>query len=114
MPNWQFREIGMDAILPAVTVPATANGDPAALAAQAKVKDARANAAAAEGFESMFATLLVKQMRQTLEPDTLFGSDRGEVLGGLFDFYLGQHLAQAGALGIGAVIKKQLEARHKS
>ncbi len=104
----------MDAVLPPVTMPVSPGGDPTALAAQAKAKDARANAAAAQGFESMFATLLVKQMRQTLEPDTLFGTDRGEVLGGLFDFFLGQHLAQSGALGIGAIVKKQLDARKKS
>ena len=30
----------------------------------------------------MFASLLVKQMRQTLEPDSLFGQNGGDVLGG--------------------------------
>ena len=37
----------------------------------------------AQGFESLFAGLLIKQMRQTLEPDTMFGKDSGDVLGGL-------------------------------
>jgi Rod binding domain-containing protein len=85
--------------------------DPALLAAQAQSGHGPDNQAVATAFESMFTTLLVKQMRQTLEPDTMFGGDRGEVLGGLFDFYLGQHLAQTGMLGIGTMIRKQLEAR---
>jgi len=32
-------------------------------------------------------------MRQTLEPDTMFPGDHGDILGGLFDLFLGQHLA---------------------
>lgn len=61
---------------------------------------------AAQGFEEMFTQMLVKQMRQTLDPETLFGQDQGDVLGGLFDFYMGQHLARAGGLGIGAILRR--------
>ncbi|HLJ96554.1 MAG TPA: rod-binding protein [Gemmataceae bacterium] len=75
-------------------------------------KDSRALDAVAKGFESMFLSILLKEMRQTLEPDTMFPQDSGDILGGLFDLFLGQHLAQAGALGIGAMVKKQLAARY--
>src|SRR5205809_4975216 len=85
-------------MLPANTVAA----DPRSLAARSP------NDEVAEGFESMFASLLLKQMRQTLEPDTMFGQDNGDVLGGIFDLYLGQHLAQSGALGTGAMVRRQL------
>jgi Rod binding domain-containing protein len=54
---------------------------------------------------------MIKQFRESLGNDALFGKDTGEVLGGLFDFYMGQHLAQSGMLGIGAMVKKQLEAK---
>lgn len=64
----------------------------------------------ARGFEGMFAALLVKQMWQGLEPGSLFGEDRGDVLGGLFDQYMGQHLATAGGLGIAALIRQNLQA----
>lgn len=87
--------------------------DPSFLAAQAHLGGTHSNEAVALGFESMFTSLLVKQMRGTLEPDTMFGEDHGEVMGGLFDFYLGQHLAKAGTLGIGAMVRKQLDARKK-
>jgi Rod binding domain-containing protein len=96
-------------VLTAPPLPALPPGlDPALLSATGRPNDARAIDAVATGFESMFASLLVKQMRQGLEPDTLFGGDQSEVLSGLFDFFLGQHVAQAGGLGIGAMIRAQL------
>ncbi|HYV38341.1 MAG TPA: hypothetical protein VE988_21845 [Gemmataceae bacterium] len=83
--------------------------DVTGLGTQSRGSSPRAIAAAAQGFESLFASILVKEMRQSLDQDTMFGQDRSEILGGLFDFYMGQHLAEAGKLGIGAMIKKQLE-----
>jgi Rod binding domain-containing protein len=80
-----------------------AAADPRALATRAGRDDT-----VAQGFESMFASLLIKQMRQSLEPDTMFGQDNGDVLGGMFDFFLGQHLARSGALGIGAMVQRQM------
>ena len=46
----------------------------------------------AQGFESMFFSLLCKEMRSTLEPETMFGDDKGDVFGGMFDQFLGEHL----------------------
>jgi Rod binding domain-containing protein len=82
--------------------------DAGALGTQAHASSERAKQMAAEGFESLFASLLVKEMRQSLDQDTMFGQDRSEILGGLFDFYMGSHLAQSGRLGIGDMIKHQL------
>jgi flagellar protein FlgJ len=65
----------------------------------------------ARGFESMFFSMLCKQMRDTLEPNTMFGDDQGDVLGGLFDQFMGEHMAQGGALGIAAMVRKQLTAQ---
>lgn len=62
---------------------------------------------AAVGMEGLFVSLLLKQMRQALEPGSLFGSDNGDVLGGLFDATMGQHLARSGGLGIGNLLKQQ-------
>jgi Rod binding domain-containing protein len=87
--------------------------DSAQLQTQAHEAGSKTNDAVAFGFESMFTSMLVKQLRQSLGPDSMFGQDHGDILGGLFDFYLGQHLAKAGSLGIGAMVKKQLEAKKK-
>jgi Rod binding domain-containing protein len=65
----------------------------------------------AKGLESMFFSILCKEMRETLEPGTLFGGDQGDVLGGLFDQFMGEHLAQGGSLGIAAMVRKQLTAQ---
>jgi peptidoglycan hydrolase FlgJ len=66
-------------------------------------------ATTAKEFESTFLSLLIKEMRQTLEPDGgLFPGDAGDVQGGLFDLYLSQHLADAGGFGLASVLAHQL------
>lgn len=61
--------------------------------------------------ESVFTSILVKEMRQTLDGATLFGNNGGDVYGGMLDTYLSQHLAPTGFLGIGAMVEKQLNRR---
>ncbi len=80
-------------------------------AAPTKAGDQRKIEQIAKGFESMFFSMLCKEMRGTLEPGTLFGGDQGDVLGGLFDQFMGEHMAQGGGLGIAAMIRKQLNAQ---
>jgi peptidoglycan hydrolase FlgJ len=67
--------------------------------------------AAGKAFEGMFASMLVKQMRQSLGGSTLFGSDKSDALGGLFDQFMGHHMASHGGLGIGNMIRRQMELR---
>jgi flagellar protein FlgJ len=64
---------------------------------------------AAAGFEEVFWSLVLKEMRQTLGPEGFFGSDTGDVLGGMFDQFMSQHLSQAQVLGIAALVRQQLE-----
>lgn len=63
----------------------------------------------ARGFETMFLSLLLKEMRQTLEPGTLFEGDKSDIFGGLFDQMMAEHLSKGNALGIAAMVRKQLE-----
>lgn len=64
---------------------------------------------AAKEFEANFLGLLLKQMRETLEPDAgLFPGDTADVQGGLFDLYLGKHLADAGGVGMAAALARQM------
>jgi flagellar protein FlgJ len=64
---------------------------------------------AAQDFESLFLSEILKQMRQNLEPGGLFGKDGGDIYGGLFDFFMGKHLAQAGGVGIASYIQRQVQ-----
>lgn len=66
-------------------------------------KSIQAHESTATAFESMFVSLLLKEMRSTL-PNGLFGEESSDVLGGMFDQYMGQHLAQSGSLGIREMI----------
>lgn len=60
-------------------------------------------------FEAMFLSMMLKEMRQALEPEGMFAGDVGDVQGGLFDFYLGKHLADSGGVGLAAAITRQLQ-----
>lgn len=64
---------------------------------------------ASKGFESIFWTMLLKQMRQTLEPGALFGKDAGDIYGGLFDQFMAQHLTQGKGMGLAQALLKHLE-----
>ena len=60
----------------------------------------------AKEFESVFVSMLVKEMRNTLE-DGFFSSESSDVLGGMFDQYLGQHLAESSPIGIHELLMSQ-------
>ena len=59
-------------------------------------------------FESLFVSLLLKEMRQSLSGEGLFPGDSSDSYGAIFDQYLGEHLAQGGAFGIAKLVNQQL------
>lgn len=86
-------------------------GSVQSLAEQAKSGDPRSIDRVAADFESLFVSMVLKEMRQTLEPETLFGSEGSDSYGGLFDFYLGQHIAESGGFGVAQMVRQNLERR---
>jgi flagellar protein FlgJ len=50
--------------------------------------------------EGLFASLLLKELRGNGGEGGLFGGDSSDVLGGMFDQYMGQSIADAGGLGL--------------
>src|SRR5579871_1971784 len=68
---------------------------------------------AASEMETMFLSMLLKQMRQSNDSEEggMFPGDNGDIYGGLFDFYMSKHLAEAGGFGLGSSLTSQLEAR---
>lgn len=92
---------------PAISPPAVppSNSSPATLDSNS-TSDARR---VARDLEANFLSMLLKEMRQTLEPeDGLFPGDTGDVQGGLFDLFMGQHLAAAGGFGLAAALDRHL------
>lgn len=63
----------------------------------------------AQDFESVFASMLLKEMRQSLEPGSLFGEDSGDVYGGMFDRYFGEHMTQGAGLGMSKMLQESME-----
>jgi Rod binding domain-containing protein len=65
-------------------------------------------------FESIFTSLLLKEMRQSVGEGGLFGGDSSDVFGGLFDLYMGEHVAKSTSLGIGDMVSKYVNAQKSS
>ncbi|MCA9184316.1 MAG: rod-binding protein, partial [Planctomycetales bacterium] len=63
----------------------------------------------ARQFEGTFISMLLKEMRQTLSGDGFFAGDKTDTYGSLFDMFMGQHLSQAGGLGIERALLKYQE-----
>lgn len=58
----------------------------------------------AQDFEAIFMSMMLKELRNTGLGDGLFAGDNGDMLGSMFDQYLGEHLAEAGGLGVAQLL----------
>ena len=65
---------------------------------------------AASEFESVFLSMMLKEMRNTLDSEEggLFSGDSSDTLGGMFDMFMSQHLAESNPLGIGSAIESYM------
>ena len=76
---------------------ATAKKDPEQLRIQAAAKE----------FEAVMLSMALKEMRKSLTPSQgLFGGDKSDTYGGMFDMFMGQSLAQNSPLGMAEMIQK--------
>ena len=62
-----------------------------------------------EDFESLFISALLKEMRQTTDGEGLFAGDATDSYGGMFDMFMGKHLATGGGLGISEMLSATLQ-----
>lgn len=64
----------------------------------------------AREFEGLFVSMLVKQLRQSSESGAgLFPGDPSDTYGGMFDMYMGRHLAESGGIGMAQFIQSAIE-----
>lgn len=63
----------------------------------------------AKDFESVFSSMVLKEMRSTLEPGSLFSGDTSDVYGGMFDQFMGQHMSESGGMGLAKMVREALE-----
>lgn len=58
-----------------------------------------------EKFEGLFMSMMIKQLRESSSGEGLFPGDASDTYGGMFDMFLGDHLASAGSIGLGQLFK---------
>ncbi len=85
-----------------------------AYAARERSADNDQIAKVAADFESLFASQLLKEMRKTLDPETMFGGDGGDVYGGMFDQFVGQQMSQGGGFGLAKMLRETLRREQQS
>ena len=56
-------------------------------------------------FESVFLSMMIKELRQTSSGDGLFPGDASDTYGGMFDMMLGNQLAAGKGLGLESVFR---------
>ena len=56
-------------------------------------------AATARDFESVFVSMMLKTMRQSMSED-MFAGDDSDTFGGMFDSFMGQHISDNGGIGL--------------
>jgi flagellar protein FlgJ len=71
----------------------------------------KSTAEAAEQFESVFLALVLKQMRQSSFGDGLIPGDDGDIVGGMFDQYMAEHISAGGGMGLAESLAGQLPSR---
>ncbi len=97
------------ASIPVQPLPTEISAD--SITARLRSGDAGAIGKVAKDFESMFVSIVLKEMRQTLGPGSLFGDDTADINGGLFDMFMGKHLVDAGGFGVAKMMEKALDGR---
>lgn len=65
-----------------------------------------------EQFEAVFLSMMIKEMRKSIDGDGLFAGDSGDAYGGMFDMFIGEHLSESQPLGIGDMLVEQLTRQH--
>lgn len=80
--------------------------------ANADMKSGKNMEAMGSEFESVFLSMMIKEMRQTLETG-FFGEEGSDSFGGMFDLFIGKHLAETSPLGIGELMLQQYQ-KHQS
>ena len=62
----------------------------------------------AKDFESVFTSMMMKEMRKSIESGSFFDNDKSDVYGGMFDQFLGQHMSDNGGIGMAKMIREAL------
>lgn len=80
----------------------------AALRTQEAVR-MQADSLEGESFDALFTSMILKEMRQSMQSeDSFFAGDHGDVVGGIWDQFLGEQMAPAMNFGMDELALSQL------
>lgn len=82
-----------------------------ALKSAARDHDPGAIRQVARAFESLFARMLIKSMRDAIGPDPIFGSDQEQAYQQMYDDQLSMELTRGHGLGLADMLIRQLQRR---
>jgi len=60
---------------------------------------------ATKDFESLFLSMMIKELRQTSSGEGLFPGDTSDTYGGMFDMFLGKELAKGKGIGLESIFR---------
>lgn len=61
----------------------------------------------ARQFESLLVSMMLKQMRQSGSEDGMFPGDKSDTYGGMFDMFMGDHIASGDGIGVAQMLESQ-------
>lgn len=67
---------------------------------------------AGQEFEALFFSMMLKEMRKSISSEEgagLFAGEGSDTYGGMFDTFIGQHMASGGPLGIANTVESYLQ-----
>ena len=88
---------------PAVPVADAVKTDKAAASKNSVLKDSEESEKVQkviEEFEGVFMSMMIKQLRETNNGEGFFPGDHSDTYGGMFDMFMGQHLARGSQTGL--------------
>ena len=83
-----------------------------ALKKAARSHDPGALRQVAQAFESLFARMLIKSMRDAIGPDPIFGSDQEQAYQKMYDDQLSMQITRGPGLGLADMLVRQLQSRY--
>ena len=60
---------------------------------------------AIKDFESLFLSMMIKELRQTNSGEGLFPGDTSDTYGGMFDMFLGKELSKGKGIGLESIFR---------
>ena len=69
-----------------------------------KISSAQNAEAVANEFEAVFVSLLMKEMRATLQEGGFFGKESSDSYGSMFDLFIGKQVADSRPLGVADMV----------